>query len=109
VILRAQPASDGMIRIEVEDTGSGIAPNDLPKLFTSFQQLESGMGKRHQGTGLGLALTKQIVEAQGGRVGATSVLGQGSIFFAELPRLVPSLQIRADLENKAEPHAAKGR
>jgi len=57
----------------------------LEKLFTDFQQLHAGR-HRSQGTGLGLALTKRIVEAQGGRVGVESTPGQGSVFFAILPR-----------------------
>jgi CheY-like chemotaxis protein len=52
-----------------------------------FQQLESAAAKRYQGTGLGLALTKRMIEAQGGTVGVTSVPGQGSTFFAVLPRV----------------------
>jgi signal transduction histidine kinase len=85
VALRAHPVEDALVRIEVEDTGSGIAPHDLPLLFGEFQQLDTGLGRQHPGTGLGLALTKQIVEAQGGSVGVRSVLGKGSTFFAELP------------------------
>jgi signal transduction histidine kinase len=72
-------------RIAVEDTGIGIRPEDLPKLFTEFQQLDSSKAKMHQGTGLGLALTRRIAEAQGGRVGVQSSPGVGSTFFAVLP------------------------
>jgi nitrogen-specific signal transduction histidine kinase/CheY-like chemotaxis protein len=72
-------------RIEVEDTGIGIRPEDLPKLFTEFQQLDSSTAKVHPGTGLGLALTRRIAEAQGGRVGVQSSPGVGSTFFAVLP------------------------
>jgi signal transduction histidine kinase len=75
-------------RLEVVDSGMGIADSDLDRLFTDFHQLDSGKSKRFQGAGLGLALTKRIVEAQGGRVGVRSVLGKGSTFFAVLP-LVP--------------------
>jgi signal transduction histidine kinase len=53
-----------------------------------FQQLDGGMTRRHVGSGLGLAVTRQIVEAQGGRVGARSEPGHGSVFFAVLPRVV---------------------
>jgi PAS domain S-box-containing protein len=81
-------------RLEVEDTGEGIRADDLGKLFSEFRQLDSPSSKRHQGTGLGLALTRRIVEAQGGRVGVTSERGKGSIFWAILPRYyaIPSGQ-----------------
>lgn len=85
VHVRVRPEGASAIRIEVADTGIGIAEHDLERLFAEFQQLDAGRAKRHAGTGLGLALTKRIVEAQGGAVGVTSVLGQGSLFFAVLP------------------------
>jgi PAS domain S-box-containing protein len=84
VNLRAQGESE--FRLEVSDTGVGISQDDIGKLFVEFQQLDSGKAKRFQGTGLGLALTKRIVEAQGGRVGVESKPGEGSTFFAVLPR-----------------------
>jgi len=73
-------------RIDVEDHGIGIAAADVPRLFVEFQQLDAGPAKKYQGTGLGLALTKRIVEAQGGRVEVKSALGKGSKFSAILPR-----------------------
>jgi signal transduction histidine kinase len=88
VTVRAKATSSERFRIEVEDTGIGVAPGDLDRLFVQFQQLESGKAKRHQGTGLGLALTKRLVEAQGGSVGVTSIAGKGSTFHAELPRKI---------------------
>ncbi len=88
VTIRAIAVDADHFRLEVEDTGIGVAPADLGKLFVEFQQLEAGSGKRHQGTGLGLALTKRLVEAQGGSVGVTSELGKGSIFHAILPRKI---------------------
>ena len=80
------------LRLEVEDDGIGIAVENRARLFVEFQQLEPGAAKRHGGTGLGLALTKRLVEAQGGRVGVESQLGRGSVFFATLPLVaqVPS-------------------
>ncbi len=80
-------ADDNAFVLEVEDTGIGIAPPDLERLFVEFQQLETGSAKRHQGTGLGLALTRRLVEAQGGAVGVRSTLGKGSVFHARLPRI----------------------
>jgi PAS domain S-box-containing protein len=79
-------ATGATFRLEVADTGIGIAPQDISRLFTAFEQLDSGTRKRHAGTGLGLALVKRLVEAQGGAVGVTSALGAGATFFATLPR-----------------------
>jgi signal transduction histidine kinase len=86
VTLRARPEGAQRFRIEVEDTGIGIAADDLPRLFTEFQQLDAGLNKRHQGTGLGLALTRRLVEAQGGSVGVRSEPGVGSVFHLVLDR-----------------------
>jgi signal transduction histidine kinase len=71
-------------RLEVEDNGVGIGDDELPRLFQEFGQLPTGR-KAGQGIGLGLALTRHIIEAQGGAVGVDSRLGRGSIFFAVLP------------------------
>ena len=71
-------------RLEIEDTGPGIEENDLERLtFADFQRLDET--RPEQGTGLGLALTKRIVEDQGGSVGVQSAPGVGSVFFAILP------------------------
>jgi signal transduction histidine kinase len=86
VTLRIKPDDSDRFRLEVEDTGIGIAATDLGRLFVEFQQLEAGAAKRHQGTGLGLALTRRLVEAQGGSVGVKSAVGAGSTFHACLPR-----------------------
>ena len=86
VCLRARTEGTKHLRIEVEDSGIGIAAEDLPRLFTEFQQLDAGYSKRHQGTGLGLALTRRLVEAQSGSVGVHSVPGVGSVFHLVLPR-----------------------
>jgi PAS domain S-box-containing protein len=90
VTLRIRPECKERFYLEVADTGEGISRDDLPKVFSEFQQLGSGLKKRHQGTGLGLALTRRIVEAQGGEVGVRSESGTGSVFWAILPRQFPS-------------------
>lgn len=72
-------------KIEVIDNGIGIREADLKKLFVEFQQLDAGPSKKYQGTGLGLALTQHLVEAQGGYVGVESKFGKGSTFYAILP------------------------
>ncbi|GAB4233351.1 MAG: ATP-binding protein [Stanieria sp.] len=70
---------------EVEDNGIGISQQQLPLLFEKFQQLESFLQRTHGGVGLGLALTKQLVELHGGNISVESVLGEGSIFTVYLP------------------------
>jgi PAS domain S-box-containing protein len=85
VHVRVRGDGEDMFRVEVEDEGMGIRPDDIEHLFVAFQQLDASASKRHQGTGLGLALTKRIVEVHGGRVGVTSTVGQGSTFFAVMP------------------------
>lgn len=84
--IRIKDESISTFKLEVEDTGIGIKAEDINKLFIEFQQLDTSMSKKYPGTGLGLALTKNIVEAQGGKVGVMSEPGKGSIFYAILPK-----------------------
>jgi PAS domain S-box-containing protein len=86
VTVRARPEGAEHVRIEVEDTGIGIAEDNLARLFVEFQQLDAGLDKSHQGTGLGLALTRRLVQAQGGSVGVYSQPGIGSVFHLVLRR-----------------------
>ncbi|HET8647170.1 MAG TPA: ATP-binding protein, partial [Vicinamibacteria bacterium] len=80
VHIRVVPEGAHHLRLEVEDTGIGIGDEQKERLFVEFQQLDGGTGKRYAGTGLGLALTRRIVEAQGGHVGVRSQPGKGSVF-----------------------------
>jgi CheY-like chemotaxis protein len=73
------------LRIAVTDTGIGIAPEHVPRLFQPFIQIDNALNRQHTGTGLGLALVKRIVELHGGQVGLTSELGVGSCFTIHLP------------------------
>jgi signal transduction histidine kinase len=75
---------NGEVRVSVADTGPGIAPEDHERIFEEFQQTEAGVGQR-EGTGLGLALSKRLVELHGGRIWVDSALGQGSTFVFTLP------------------------
>ncbi len=73
------------IRLQVKDTGIGIKEEDLPRIFDDFIQLNIGTTKVQQGTGLGLALTKKIIEQQKGSITAESEVGHGSTFTVVLP------------------------
>ncbi|MDO9316469.1 MAG: ATP-binding protein [Burkholderiaceae bacterium] len=87
ITVRAHALGARHFRLEVEDTGVGIAVPDMARLFTAYQQLDAGSTKRHQGTGLGLALTRRLVMAQGGSVGVRSTPGRGSVFHLVLNQI----------------------
>lgn len=87
VTLRARAVGTREFRVEVEDAGIGIAAADLPRLFMPFRQLSEGLTKTHPGAGLGLALARRLVEAQGGTVAVESTPGVGSLFSFTLPRV----------------------
>jgi signal transduction histidine kinase/CheY-like chemotaxis protein len=69
----------------VTDTGVGIAPEDVPRIFQEFHQADGSMRRQHGGAGLGLAISKQFVELHGGRIWVESQVGQGSAFYFSLP------------------------
>ena len=73
------------LEVQVRDSGIGIKEEDINRLFTEFEQLDSGTARRFEGTGLGLALTKKIIEFQGGHIGVESEPGKGSVFIVVLP------------------------
>jgi signal transduction histidine kinase len=75
-----------LIEFEIKDTGIGVAPIDLPRLFDKFYRSNRRESYKHQGTGLGLAIVKSIVERHNGRVWVESKLGRGSSFFFEIPK-----------------------
>jgi signal transduction histidine kinase len=88
----AERAGDGTplrtrdaVWVAVSDTGPGIRPEDMPKLFREFSQVDESLSRAKGGTGLGLALSKRLIELHGGTVGAESVFGQGSTFWFILP------------------------
>jgi len=82
----AAPPRQEWVEISVEDTGIGISSEDLGRIFRKFEQVESGAGKSHPGAGLGLALTRHLVELHGGTIAARSAgPGRGSTFTVRLP------------------------
>ncbi|WP_246099424.1 PAS domain-containing sensor histidine kinase [Methylibium rhizosphaerae] len=85
VELQVRPEGAGVLCMQVRDTGIGIRPEDFNRLFVEFQQIDSGAGRRYQGTGLGLALTRKLVEFQHGEISVQSAPGQGSTFTVVLP------------------------
>ena len=81
---------DGGIQVEVEDTGVGIPPEKLPRIFEKFYQVESDGQPRASGSGLGLAIAREIVEAHGGTIGAESQVGKGTRVRVFLPERPPA-------------------
>ena len=85
IVLRAKVLQaderQALVRFEVEDSGIGIAPEQLPRLFQAFEQEDAATTRRYGGTGLGLAITRHLAQAMGGESGASSVQGQGSLFW----------------------------
>jgi signal transduction histidine kinase len=76
---------DSHFKLAVTDSGIGISPEDINRLFREFEQLESGASRRYEGTGLGLALTRKLVQLQGGTITVESKVGKGSTFAVILP------------------------
>ncbi len=82
--LDTKPLGEDWVRIEVTDTGAGIAEEDRERIFVAFARLEDE-GSEIEGTGVGLAVTKELVERMGGRIGVDSTMGKGSTFWVEMP------------------------
>ncbi|MEO0854853.1 MAG: HAMP domain-containing sensor histidine kinase, partial [Cyanobacteria bacterium J06648_11] len=85
VEVSAQLDADNRIAVSVTDTGIGIAPEARDRIFESFEQADGSTARRYGGTGLGLTLTKQLVELHGGTISVESYLGSGSTFTFTLP------------------------
>ncbi|HEY9671862.1 MAG TPA: ATP-binding protein [Waterburya sp.] len=99
-----------LVIFQVEDTGIGIPDDQIPLLFQKFQQLETVYQRNYEGTGLGLALTKQLVELHGGTIEVESVVSEGSVFTVSLPNqpLVSAASLKqiATHQNHSNSHAS---
>ncbi|TAF04040.1 MAG: response regulator [Nostocales cyanobacterium] len=84
-----------LIQFSITDTGIGIASEDIPKLFESFVQIDGKLNRQYEGTGLGLALVKRIVELHQGTVAVESIVGKGSKFTVNLPFHISTSLIQA--------------
>ncbi|NRB34909.1 MAG: response regulator [Rhodobacteraceae bacterium] len=90
------------LRLEVEDFGVGIAKEDIGNLFKDFTQISNPLTAAAQGTGLGLAICKRVIEGLGGKIGVTSTPEEGSIFWFELPLMVPDMAALEDAESATD-------
>ena len=86
VTLSAELKPSGEVYIAISDTGIGIAPEDIEKALAPFGQIESALARKHQGTGLGLPITKGLIELHGGTMTLTSELGKGTTVAFTLPK-----------------------
>ena len=111
VRLEAQ-ARDGMMVIRVSDSGIGIQPADQTKLFEEFRQLDSSLARQHDGTGLGLKISKEFVELHAGRIWVESegIRGKGSVFAFEIPlEEAPALEGDGMIRTPTRPPTALAR
>lgn len=85
VAVSLEVAGDGGVMLHVSDTGIGMAPEDVPKAFVAFGQIDNRLSRQYQGTGLGLPLTRKLVELHGGTVELDSAPGKGTVATVRLP------------------------
>ncbi len=94
--------SDDMVEITVEDTGIGIAKEQFDDIFKAFEQVDSSVSREYGGAGLGLSITKQLVEAHGGTIRIESKIGKGSRFIFSIPKIEEEIKEVVAPKRKAE-------
>ncbi|WP_119462754.1 ATP-binding protein [Rhodospirillaceae bacterium SYSU D60014] len=105
VVLRAQRSEDGWLTLSIADTGIGIASEDIPKALEPFGQVANAQSRRHEGSGLGLPLTKRLVELHGGQLELRSAPGQGTTAIISLP---PERILRPEADAAVAPISRDG-
>jgi PAS domain S-box-containing protein len=85
IAVRLHPADDRYVTLQVQDTGTGISPEELPHLFERFYQIRGAKARSHEGSGIGLALVQELIQMHGGTVDVSSVVEQGSCFTITIP------------------------
>jgi len=107
-VVFAATKEDGWLLIQVRDTGMGIAPEQLPHVFNRFWQADTSSQRKFQGMGIGLALVKELAEAQGGSVSVDSQVGEGTVMSVRLPLEMAIDAEPAESPEKTEPAPAGG-
>ncbi len=102
VACEERTGSRALVRVIVEDTGIGIAPQNLKLIFNKFTQADGSLTRKRGGTGLGLSIAKQLIELMGGIVGVESTPGEGSCFWFTLPLTIPGTASESLLAGLAE-------
>jgi PAS domain S-box-containing protein len=100
---------EGAAEVRVSDTGTGVPPEEMPRLFERFHRVENARGRTHEGSGIGLALVQELVKLHGGTIAAESEVGKGTAFTIALPfgsAHLPQDQVRAAGPAPVRPHAA---
>lgn len=101
-IVLSTERTDSHVMFHVRDTGTGIALDDIDKIFEAFRQVDSSVTRRRGGTGLGLAISRELALAQGGTISVDSELGVGSTFTLSLLAAAPTTRAREDKRDRAD-------